>query len=55
MTTFIIVGVVIYLIIGVGLLIHAVKSDPWGGLLIHFAIPLILFYPYFIVRSCLRR
>jgi hypothetical protein len=49
--TWIIVGVIIYLLIGVGLLVYTVKTDPWGGLLLEVAIPLILFYPYFIIRS----
>lgn len=55
MLTWIIIGVIIYLLIGVGLLIHAVTSDPWGGLILHFAIPFVLFYPYFIITSLIRR
>jgi hypothetical protein len=51
----IIVGIIIYLAIGVGLLIYAVMTDPWGGLILHFAIPFVLLYPYFILRSLLQK
>jgi hypothetical protein len=51
MLSWIILGVIIYLLIGIGILIHAVRTDPYGGFILHFAIPFILFYPYFIFRS----
>ncbi|MGE7635494.1 hypothetical protein ACQKMZ_25345 [Bacillus paramycoides] len=52
MVIWLIVGVIIYLTIGIGLIVYVVKTDPsWGGLLLHFAVPLILFWPYFIIRS----
>ncbi|EOP68311.1 hypothetical protein KOW_03520 [Bacillus cereus VDM006] len=55
MIIWIIIGTIIYLAIGIGLIVYAVKTDPWGGLLLHFAIPLILFWPYVIIRSLFDR
>lgn len=56
MVTWLIIGVIIYLTIGIGLMVYAVKADPsWGGLLLHFAVPLVLFWPYFIIRSLFNR
>jgi hypothetical protein len=55
MLIWIILGVIIYLLIGVGILIYAVKTDPWGGLILHVWWLVILFYPYFIIRSLLSR
>ncbi|MGG0731054.1 hypothetical protein [Bacillus paramycoides] len=56
MVIWLIVGVIIYLTIGIGLIVYAVKTDlSWGGLLLHFAVPLILFWPYFIIRNLFNR
>jgi hypothetical protein len=55
MITWIILGVILYLLIGVGILIYSVKTDSYAGFVLHFAIPLILFYPYFIIRSFFSR
>lgn len=55
MLTWIISGVIIYLLIGIGIVVHAVKTDSYGGFVLHFAVPLILFYPYFIIRSLFNR
>ncbi|MEK4617684.1 hypothetical protein NYE71_32230 [Bacillus sp. FSL K6-0273] len=51
MLTWITIGVLIYLVIGIGLLVWSVTTSSWGGLILHFAIPIILFWPYFIIRS----
>jgi hypothetical protein len=41
----------IYLLIGIMLVAWAVMTDPYGGFILHFAVFLVLFYPYFIIRS----
>jgi hypothetical protein len=46
-----ILGIVIYLLIGIGLLIYAVTSDPWGGLLLEMWWFVILLWPLLIIRS----
>lgn len=51
MLTWIIIAVFIYLLIGIGILIYGVLTDPYGGLMLEIAIPFVLFYPYFIIRS----
>ncbi|SEG79306.1 hypothetical protein SAMN04487919_1273 [Bacillus sp. ok061] len=55
MLTWITIGVLIYLVIGIGLLVWSVTTSSWGGLILHFAIPIILFWPYFIIRSLFDR
>jgi hypothetical protein len=50
-----IIGITIYLIIGIGLLIYAITSDPWGGLLLGLWWLVILLWPYLIVRSLFDR
>jgi hypothetical protein len=47
--------IAIYLLIGIGILIHGIITDPYGGLILHFWWLVILFYPYLIVRSLLGR
>lgn len=51
MLSYILIGIVLYLLIGVGLLIYAVTTSNWGGLILHFWYLIILLYPYLIVRS----
>lgn len=51
MLLWIVLGIVGYLLIGVGLLIWSVKSDPWGGLILEIWWFFILFYPFLIFRS----
>jgi hypothetical protein len=46
-----ILGIAIYLIIGIALLIYAVTSDPWGGLLLEMWWFIILLWPLLIIRS----
>lgn len=46
-----IIAIAIYLIIGVAILVHAVTTDPWGGLLIEIWWLIVLFYPILIVWS----
>jgi hypothetical protein len=45
------IGVVLYLLIGVSLLIWAVKSDPWGGLLLEVWWLVLLIWPLLLIRS----
>lgn len=51
----IILGMVVYLLIGIVIVTYVVLTDPYGGFVLHFAIPLVFLYPYFIVRSWLSR
>jgi hypothetical protein len=46
-----IIGIIIYLLIGLGLLIGVVLSDPWGGLVLEMWWMVIFFYPILIVWS----
>ncbi len=55
MLFWIVIGIVIYLAIGIGLLVWAVTSDPWGGLILEFALSFILLWPYFLIRGFLQR
>lgn len=55
MLFWIVVGIMIYLAIGIALLIWAVTSDPWGGLILHFAVPAVLLWPYFVVREIINK
>jgi hypothetical protein len=50
-----IIGIAIYLLIGVAILIYGTVSDPYGGFILEFWWLVILFYPYLIVRSLLDR
>lgn len=51
----IIAGIIIYLLIGVGLLIWIVKTDPWGGMVLEIWWLFILIYPVYIVHSWIAR
>lgn len=51
MITWIVIGAIFYFLIGAGILLYGMKTDPWGFLLLYAAIPLILFWPFFIARS----
>lgn len=50
-----IIGVGIYLAIGIALLIWMVAKEPWGGLALHFWWVIIFFYPFLIVRMFFSR
>ncbi|MCU4880386.1 hypothetical protein [Bacillus wiedmannii] len=55
MLTWITIGVLIYLVIGIGLLVWSVTTSSWGGIILCFAVPIIFFWPYFIIRSLFDR
>jgi hypothetical protein len=40
-----IIGVIAYILIGVGILIWSVLSDPWGGLVLEIWWMVVFFYP----------
>lgn len=44
-------SIIIYLLIGMGLLIYMVKTDKYGGLILHFWWLIVLFYPFLIIKS----
>ena len=48
MILWIVIGIVVYLTIGVGLLVWAVTSYPWGGMILEYALPVILIWPLFV-------
>jgi hypothetical protein len=50
-----VIGIAIYLLIGVAILIYGTVTDTYGGLILEFWWLVILFYPYLIVRSLLDR
>jgi hypothetical protein len=50
-----IIGIAIYLLIGIGLLFWIAYSEDWGALIFHIAIPFILLYPYFLIRDWLSK
>ncbi|MGK8429870.1 hypothetical protein OF864_01185 [Bacillus cereus] len=55
MIFWIVIGIVVYLAIGVGLLVWAVTSDPWGGMILEYALPVILIWPLFVflaIKNC---
>ncbi|WP_180232330.1 hypothetical protein [Priestia megaterium] len=41
---------VIYVLIGVGILFHAVHSEPWGGLMLEVWWLLVFFYPLLLIK-----
>ncbi|QOV08303.1 hypothetical protein Kirov_104 [Bacillus phage Kirov] len=45
------IGIGIYLGIGVALFLGILFTDPWGFLALYYAIPIIFFYPLLVVRS----
>jgi hypothetical protein len=47
----IILGILLYISIGIGVLIYIVKTDKYGGLVLEIAPLVVLGYPYLIVRS----
>lgn len=51
MLLWILLGLLIYLAIGIALFIWVVVTDDYGGFIIGFAVPFILFYPFIIVTS----
>lgn len=55
MLGWIILAVVIYLVIGLGILLYGAMTDPYGGYLLQFWWLIILLYPYLAVRSLLSR
>ena len=55
MLFWIILWIVVYLLIGVGLLIWTVKTDPWGSLILEIWWIFIIGYPIFIVLSLFNR
>ncbi|HDR8161917.1 TPA: hypothetical protein QC072_004875 [Bacillus cereus] len=55
MILWIVIGIVVYLTIGVGLLVWAVTSDPWGGMILEYAIPVILIWPLFVLLAIKNR
>jgi hypothetical protein len=44
-----------YLMIGVGFLVYIVKTDKYGGFVLHFWWLVIFFYPYLLVRNIFSR
>jgi hypothetical protein len=46
-----IIGVIAYILIGVGILIWSVLSDPWGGLVLEIWWMVVLFYPVLMLLS----
>jgi hypothetical protein len=46
----ILIGVVIYLLIGVAILLHIIRSEPWGGLVLEVWYLVVFFYPILIIR-----
>lgn len=55
MIFWIVIGIVVYLTIGVGLLVWAVASDPWGGMILEYALPVILIWPLFVFLAIKNR
>lgn len=51
MIFWIIIGIIIYLLVGVGVVTYAVLTDPYGGFILYFAPLLIVAYPYFIIKN----
>lgn len=54
----VLIGIAIYLVIGIILVHRAITKDPWGGLLLEYPLLLILIilcYPYFIIRDKLNK
>ena len=45
------IGVFIYLAIGISVLFYAVKNDKYGGFILHFGWIVILFWPYLLLRK----
>jgi len=50
-----ILGVMVYLLIGIGLLFYIVKTDKYGGFVLHFWWLVVFFYPYLLVRNLFSR
>lgn len=55
MALMIILGVINYLLVGVGVLMWWVKTDDYGGYFLYVWWLVVLFYPMLIVRSFFER
>jgi hypothetical protein len=49
------IGISIYLIIGILILIWTVTTDKYGGLILHFWWLVVFFYPFLYIRSLFDR
>lgn len=50
-----IIGIIIYIIIGIGILIWITTTDQWGGLVLEYWWLVIFFYPILFINSLIRR
>jgi hypothetical protein len=48
------IGIAIYLVIGIGILIWCVTTDPYGGFVLEFWWLVVFFYPLLIINSMYR-
>lgn len=51
MFEWIIIGLAIYLLIGLGILIYSVKKDAWASLLLELWVLFIMFYPFLFIMN----
>jgi len=55
MLTWIIVIITIYLLIGLGIFLYALKTDQYAGIVLHFWWAIIFLYPILIIQKLLYR
>jgi hypothetical protein len=53
MLGWIVFAIVVYIVIGIGILLYGTITDPYGGLILQFWWLVILFYPYLLIRNIL--